>query len=217
MPICPCIGVRSENLDLHIKKRLIAKEQERKDIIAEREQWEKWQKDCKPERIICLDESSIKTNYTPIYGWAEKGKRCKGLAPGRWKTYTILSYLTFEGKTESLIFPGAVDKVIFKEFMEEILLPVTQKGDVIIMDNLNVHKNGFSRELFEKRGVEIRYIPRYSPEYNPIEMMWSKMKSDLRKAEPREWYDIWRETSNSLLDVNCEMAKNWYKAGGYCQ
>lgn len=187
----------------------------RPDIAEERVQWEKWQKTCQPDSIICLDESSIKTNFTSLRGWSRKGERCKGIAPGRWKTYTVLSYLTYEGKTDCLIFPGAVNKQIFREFMEEVLLPVTKRGDVVIMDNLNVHKNSFSRELFERKGVEIRYTPRYSPEYNPIEMMWSKMKSDLRKQEPRKFSDVWRETSSSLLDVNSEMAENWYKASGY--
>lgn len=166
--------------------------------------------------MICLDESSVKTNYTPLRGWSKKGKRCVGAAPGHWTSYTVLSYLTYEGKNDSLIFPGAVNKEIFQQFMEEVLLPVTRKGDIVIMDNLNVHKNSYDRKLFEAKGVEIKYIPRYSPEYNPIEMMWSTMKSDLRKVEPRDFYDIWRETSRSLLDVTHEMAENWYRECGYC-
>lgn len=216
MSISPPTGALSEDLVLHIKKRIIAKEQERPDIAAEKIEWEKWQKSFDAARVICLDESGIRTNFTPLRGWSAKGTRCKGTAPGRWKTYSILSYLTHDGKTDSLIFPGGVDKTIFREFMEKVLLPATKEGDVVIMDNLNVHKNSFSKELFKRRGVEIKYTPRYSPEYNPIEMMWSKMKADLRKVEPRDFYDIWRETSCSLLDVGPEMARNWYKASGYC-
>lgn len=166
--------------------------------------------------MICLDESSVKTNFTPLRGWSKKGKRCEGHAPGRWKTYTLLSFLKFDGTTDGLIFSGAVNKEIFREFMEEILLPSTEKGDVVIMDNLNVHKNSFDSKLFERRGVEIKYTPRYSPEYNPIEMMWSTVKSSLRKAEPRNLFDIWREASCSQLDVTAENAHAWYKASGYC-
>lgn len=98
-----------------------------------------------------------------------------------------------------------------------MMLSASRNGDVIIMDNLNVHKNSFDRKLFEAKGVEIRYTPRYSPEYNPIEMMWSKMKSDIRNAEPRDFYDVWRETSCSFLKISPQMAKNWYEASGYCQ
>lgn len=209
------IGVQSANLALLIKKRIVAKEHEREDIALERKEWENWQKNCKPERIICLDESSVKTNYTPLRGWGERGKRIRGMAPGHWQTYTVLSYLTYDGKTDSLFFQGDVTKIIFREFMEEILLPATKEGDIIILDNLRVHKNSFNKKLFEDKGIIIKYIPRYSPEYNPIEMMWSVMKSDIRKKEPREFYDIWRETSLSLLNITPEMTRNWYRVSGY--
>ena len=128
----------------------------------------------------------------------------------------MLSYLKYSGKTDCLLFPGAVDKNIFRKFMETIVLPAAETGDIVILDNLNVHKNSFNKKLFDKKGVEIRYTPRYSPEYNPIEMMWSQIKSDLRKAEPRDFYDIWREVSCSHLDVTPENARGWYKASGYC-
>ena len=100
--------------------------------------------------------------------------------------------------------------------MEEILLPATKTGDIVILDNLNVHKNSYNKRLFELKGVKIKYIPRYSPEFNPIEMLWSKVKSDLRKAKPRDFYDIWRESSCSKLDVTPENAHRWYMACGYC-
>lgn len=194
----------------------MAKERERPDVAQERLEWEKWQKDSDCRRIICLDESSVKTNYIPLRGWSARGKRCVDVAPGSWKTYTMLSYLNYEGKTDGLIFPGAVNKEIFREFMEEILLPATKAGDIVILDNLNVHKNSYNKRLFELKGVKIKYIPRYSPEFNPIEMLWSKVKSDLRKAKPRDFYDIWRESSCSKLDVTPENAHRWYMACGYC-
>lgn len=116
-----------------------------------------------------------------------------------------------------MIFEGAVDKELFKEFMEDMLLPTLSSGDVVVMDNLNVHKNSFDKRLFENKGIEVRHTPRYSPEYNPIEMMWSTIKSDLRKAEPRDEIGIWREASLSHLRITSEMAHNWYKESGYCQ
>lgn len=203
-------------MGLLIKKRVIARERERAEIAEERKVFTEWQASCDPGKVICLDESSVKTNYTPMRGWSEKGKRCEGMAPGRWKTYTLLSYLKFDGQTDGVIFPGAVNTAIFREFMEKVLLPATHKGDVVIMDNLNVHKKSFDKKLFEKKGVEIRYTPRYSPEFNPIEMMWSKIKSDLRKAEPRDFFALWRESSCSQLDVTAENAHGWYKESGYC-
>lgn len=193
----------------------MAKEHERADISSERREWEDWQKNCSPEKIICLDESSVKTNFTSLRGWGEKGKRIEGAAPGSWQTYTVLSYLTYDGKTDGLIFKGGVDKHTFKKFMEEILLPNTRRGDVVIMDNLRVHKKSFNQKLFENKGVEIRYIPRYSPEYNPIEMMWSKIKTILRKNKPRDFLSIWRVMSMAHMEVKQEDAQGWYKEAGY--
>lgn len=194
----------------------MANEQDKPDIVQERKEWLDWQYSCIPEKIICLDEAAIKTNYTPLRGWSKKGTRCQGKRPGHWKTYTMLSYLTFNGKSEGLTFEGAVNKEIFSKFMEKVLLPNVKQGDIIIMDNLNVHKHGFNKELFIKKGVEIRYIPRYSPEFNPIEMMWSKIKNVIRKKEPREELGIWREVSIAHLDVSEQDAHGWYKESGYC-
>lgn len=99
--------------------------------------------------------------------------------------------------------------------MENVLLSVVSAGDIIIMDNLNVHKNSFDKDLFTNKGVEIRYLPRYSPEYNPIEMMWSKIKTIIRKNEPRDFLSIWRVMSMAHMEVKQEDAQGWYKKSGY--
>lgn len=149
-------------------------------------------------------------------GWSKKGQRCIGYRPGHWQTYTMLSYLKYDGSTDGIIYSGGTDKATFKDFMEEVLLPVVKSGDIIIMDNLNVHKNSFEKSLFIQKGVEIRYLPRYSPEYNPIEMMWSKIKSRVRKKEPRDFLSLWRETSVAKFEITLEDAHGWYKKSGYC-
>lgn len=163
-----------------------------------------------------MDESSLKTNFTPLRGWSEKGKRCKGVRPGKWKTYTMVNYLKYTGETYGMVYSGGTTKDIFKEFMEEILLPVVSKGDIIILDNLNVHKNSFDESKFTDKGVQIKPIPRYSPEFNPIEMMWSKHKNFIRKQEPRDELDIWREASEANFKVTAEDAHGWYNHCGYC-
>lgn len=149
-------------------------------------------------------------------GWAKKGQRCLGHRPGHWNTYTILSYLKYDGSTDGIIFSGGTDKNTFKNFMEKVLLPVVKSGDIIIMDNLNVHKNSFDKIKFNQKDVEIKYLPRYSPEYNPIEMMWSKIKTEIRKKEPRDFLSIWRETSVAKLKITQEDVHGWYKESGYC-
>ena len=139
-----------------------------------------------------------------------------GRKPGRWQTYIMLSYLEYDGSTDGMIFSGGTDKEIFKNFMDEVLLPIVKAGDIIILDNLNVHKNSFNESLFTQKGVIIKYIPRYSPEYNPIEMMWSKVKAHVRKKEPRDFPSVWRETSIAQLNVTAQDAHGWYKEAGYC-
>lgn len=129
----------------------------------------------------------------------------------------MLSYLKYDDKTDSFIFPGAVNKEIFKQFMEEVVLQEVKSGDIIIMDNLNVHKNSYNKDLFQRKRVEIKDMPSYSPEFNPIEMMWSKVKTHVRKAEPRTLNDVLREVSIAHLDVTADDAKGWYVASGYCQ
>ena len=128
----------------------------------------------------------------------------------------MLSYLKYDGTTDGLIYSGGTDRKTFKNFMEDVLLPAVTTGDIIIMDNLNVHKKSFDENLFMQKGVTIKYIPRYSPEYNPIEMMWSKVKAYVHKKEPRYFLSVWRETSIAKLNVTPEDAPGWYKEAGYC-
>lgn len=99
--------------------------------------------------------------------------------------------------------------------MEEVVLPACSSGDIIIMDNAKIHKGSFNIEKFKKKGVEIKYLPPYSPDLNPIEKMWSKIKSILRKFKPRNFFEMWRRVSEAHLDVTAEDAKGWYRACGY--
>lgn len=146
-------------------------------------------------------------------GWA-KG-RCFGNRPGSWKTITMLSFLKYDGSTDGLVIDGACDKETFREFMEEVLLPQCQPGDVVILDNARIHKKSFDTALFENNGVEIKYLPPYSPDLNPIEKMWSKVKSIMRQFQPRDFNEILRRSSEAHLDVTAKDALGWYEACGY--
>lgn len=127
----------------------------------------------------------------------------------------MLSFLKYDGSNGGLYIDGAVDKRIFRDFMEEVLLPQTKAGDIIIMDNARIHKNSFDAKKFEAKGVEIRYLPPYSPDLNPIEKMWSKIKSILRRFKPRNFNEIWRYGSEAHLDVTEGDAHGWYESCGY--
>lgn len=114
-----------------------------------------------------------------------------------------------------MVVDGAVDKETYREFMEEIVLPQTKRGDVVIMDNARIHKNSFDPQRFRRKGVQIKYLPPYSPDLNPIEKMWSKVKSILRKCQPRTFNEIWRRSSEAQLSVTASDAHGWYESCGY--
>lgn len=196
-----------------LKKTLRADEQDREDIKKQRTEWRDWSAEADRSHFIFIDESAAKTNIVPLRGWARG--RCFGSCPGSWKTTTMLSFLKFDGSTDGLLIDGTADKETFREFMEEILLPKTSYGDIVIMDNARIHKKSFNVELFEKKGVKIKYLPPYSPDLNPIEKMWSKIKSILRLFQPRNFNEIWRRESEAHLDVTANDALGWYESCGY--
>ncbi len=125
------------NLDLFSKKTLRASEQEREDIKQQRENWQEFQANVEPGRLVFLDESGVKTNMTRLYGRASKGARCHDKAPdGRWETVTVLSSIRLDGETESVMFEGATDRKMFDAYIEEILGPTLRPGDIVVMDNV---------------------------------------------------------------------------------
>ena len=180
-----------------------------------RMEWVEWMETCNPERLVFVDEADAKTNMTPLYGWSIKGKRCYGKAPCNWSTTTMLSSIRLDGTSEGIIFKGGVTKEIFKEYIEDVLLPALKPGDIIVMDNLRAHKAAFSWRKFKRRKVEIKQLPPYSPDFNPIEMMWSVVKNKLRRVSPQDDAAMWREVSLAHLDVTPEMAHSWFENIGY--
>lgn len=127
----------------------------------------------------------------------------------------MIGAITYDGRTTALIVEGGANKAIFKEFMEIDVYSLVRPGDIIIMDNCSIHKDSFDKEKFEKIGVTIKYLPRYSPDLNPIEMMWSKMKTLVRKMLCRDFLSLWRGISVALLSVTAQDALGWFSACGY--
>lgn len=162
-----------------------------------------------------LDEAGIRTNISCNYGWSLKGERCPGQVPGAWKSTTILSAITRNRVIASTLIDGSVDKPTFKNFMEEQLLPVLKRGSVVIMDNLSVHKESFDIRKFRKKGIRIKYLPPYSPDLNPIENMWSKIKSIVRKLKPRSFDEIWNAVNKGLWAITPSNLLGWFRHCGY--
>ena len=153
---------------------------------------------------------------TRLYGRAYKGSRCHDATPcGHWDTVTILSSVRLDGTTESILFDGAVDRKMFDEYIKEFLAPQLRPGDILIMDNLNAHKSEFAMKLVQSRQAEMVFLPAYSPDLNPIEKMWSKIKQILRGLKPRTGEELFSATGEALDMVTTSDAQGWFKSCGY--
>ena len=199
-----------------IKKTLKASEQGREDITEHRNTWVSFQKSVSAERLVFLDESSAKTNMTRLRGRSHAGSRCHGTAPnGHWKTITMLSSIRLDGTTECIVVDGAMDRTMFSAYIAQILCPILRPGDIVIMDNLSAHKTPDVARLIKERGADLLYLPAYSPDLNPIEKMWSKVKQLLRGMEART-YDALKQAIAKALDmVTADDAQGWFKSCGY--
>jgi transposase len=137
-------------------------------------------------RVLFLDETGAMTNLVRTYGRSAQGERCVANAPaGHWKTMTAVAAIRLQGLTASATMPHAMDGELFLVYVEQALLPALKTGDVVVMDNLPGHRSPKVRELIESIGAKLLYLPPYSPDFNPIEMIWSKVKRLLRTAAAR--------------------------------
>jgi transposase len=201
---------------MFLKKTLKASEQERADIAKSRDEWRKLQEAVDARRLVFLDESGLKTNMTRRYGRARGGNRCLDSAPcGHWETVTILSAIRLDGTTESLVFEGAVDRKMFDAYIKEGLAPTLRPGDIVVMDNLNAHRSQKARDVIRQQQAEVLFLPAYSPDFNPIEKMWSKVKQILRGIKPRTEEELFSATATALDSISAHDAQAWFNSCGY--
>lgn len=153
---------------------------------------------------------------TRLRGRAPVGQRVHASAPcGRWRTTTMLSSIRLDGSTECMTIESPTDTEVFRTYVEKILCPALRRGDILIMDNLSPHKSGPTLQLLEQAGVQVRFLPPYSPDLNPIEKMWSKVKNHLRGAEARTPDELMHAIAEALAKVTAKDARNWFASCGY--
>jgi transposase len=153
---------------------------------------------------------------TRLRGRARRGVRLHARCPhGHWRTTTMLSALRVDGSTAAMTIEGATDTEIFQAYVRHVLCPWLRPGDVVIMDNLTPHKNEQTLALIRQAGAGVRFLPAYSPDLNPIEKMWSKVKNFLRSAEARTADDLCDAIGRALREVTPSDARNWYACCGY--
>ncbi len=200
------------------KKTLRASEQDREDIVKSRLEWEEFQRTVDVNSLIFLDESGVKTNMTRLYGRSIHGERCHDSAPcGRWETLTVLSSVRLDGSTENIVFPGAVDRKMFDAYIKDVLAPSLRPGDIVIMDNLSAHKSQDAYAAIEAKQASYRFLPAYSPDLNPIEKMWSKVKELLKGMKARTHEELFYAVGKALSFVLAKDAQGWFRSCGYIQ
>ncbi len=169
------------------------------------------------EQLLFVDEMGTNTSSSPLYAWAKKGQRaCWSVPRNRGaNTTTVLSSMSAQGMGASLTVEGTTTSVVFEAYVEQVLAPTLGKGQVVVMDNLSAHKGERVRELIEERGCELLYLPPYSPDYNPIEEAFSKIKGLVRKAEARTREALVEAIGSALSAVTTKDARGFFKHCGY--
>jgi transposase len=169
------------------------------------------------EQLVFVDEMGTNTSLSPVYAWAPKGQRAYSSVPrNRGANTTVLSSMSAEeGMGPSLTVEGSTTSVVFETYVEQVLAPTLRRGQVVVLDNLSAHKGERIRELIEGRGCELIYLPSYSPDFNPIEEAFSKIKRLVRKAEARTREALVEAIGSALSAVSSKDARSFFEHCGY--
>lgn len=193
-----------------------AAEQLRPDVALARENWRERQGLLSTRRLIFIDETGAATNMVRRYGRSPRGERVKGYAPnGHWKVTTFVAGLTADGIIAPLVVDQPMNRAIFTQFVRQFLAPQLAPGDIVIMDNLSSHKGVEVSALIKARGAQLLFLPPYSPDLNPIENAFAKLKELLRKAAERTQEDLWNRIGELLDQFSPEECSNYIRHAGY--
>ena len=198
------------------KKALHPAEQHRPDVLQQRQAWQDEVIPLDARRFVFLDESGAKTNMTRLYGRAPRGQRACDMVPnGSWHTTTMIAAIRLSGPQAPFVFEGAMDALAFRVYAAQVLAPTLMPGDIVVLDNLSSHKDKDARESILATGAQIRDLPPYSPDLNPIEMMWSKVKAFLRKSKARSTPQLTKAIGKALETITRQDAAGWLRKSGY--
>ncbi len=168
------------------------------------------------ERLIFIDETSLNTKLVKTTGWAPVGQRLIDHAPfGHWHTQTFIAALRCDGLTAPWVIKGAINRDLFNAYVETQLAPTLKRGEVVILDNLSTHKSAYAAEVLKSIGAWFLFLPSYSPDLNPIEMAFAKLKALIRKAAARSYDALWQAVGHVCNLFSDEECYNYFKAAGY--
>jgi transposase len=186
-------------------------------VQAARTAWQAEQKQLEPSGLVFIDETWVTTTMTPRYGRAVKGQRLLGYAPhGHWQTTTFLAALCHDRIAAPAVFNGPINGATFLAWVLQCLVPMLRPGDIVVLDNLSSHKVAGVREAIEAAGAVVRYLPPYSPGFNPIEQLFAKLKTLLRKAAARTIETLWHAIGHLLAAFSPAECANYFTHAGYC-
>lgn len=195
---------------------MLATEQDRPDVAEARIAWRSDQPGIDAGRLVFIDETGTATNMARRYGRAPRGQRLNAKLPhGHWKTTTFVAGLRIGGITAPCVIDGPMDGITFRAYVEQFLAPTLSPGDIVVMDNLAAHKVEGVREAIEATGATLRYLPPYSPDLNPIEQVFAKLKALLRKAAERSVDALWNRIGQILGAFSPTECANYFRNAGY--
>ena len=196
----------------------------RADVARKRRRWKTFMGLLDPARLVFIDEPPdraggrlwIKTNMAPLRGWGPKGKRLRGFAPhGHWNTMTFIAALRCDGLTAPCVLDGPINGLSFRAYVDQLLIPTLKPGDIVIMDNLGSHKSKLVRDAIRAAGARLWFLPPYSPDLNPIEQTFSKIKHWMRMAQKRTINDAWRHIGHLIKSITANECANYLQNSGY--
>jgi transposase len=184
--------------------------------LRRRQAWFEGQPDLDPERLVFIDETGVDTKMARRFGRSPRGERCRAPVPhGHWKTTTFTAGLRLTGMTAPFILEGPMDGEGFLAYVEQVLVPTLQPGDIVIIDNLPAHRVAGARTAIEATGAAFVFLPPYSPDFNPIEQAFSKLKAYLRKIAARSVDDLWTAIADAVKTFTVAECRNYFAACGY--
>jgi transposase len=198
------------------KKTAHAAEQNRADVLRRRWDWFEAQPDLEPERLVFIDETWASTKMARTHGRARRGKRLRAAIPhAHWKTTTLVAGLRSTGMVAPMVLDGPINGAAFQAYVEQVLVPELKPGDTVILDNLGSHKGPGVRAAIEAAGAQLLYLPPYSPDFNPIENAFAKLKAALRKAAERTVQGLWAAIGAAVSAFGPQECANYFAAAGY--
>ena len=185
-------------------------------MARKRRRWKRIQAGLDPNRLVFIDETWVKTNMAPLRGWGPKGQRLLGRAPhGSWRTLTFLAALRTDGLKAPCVFNGPINGEAFRTWVAQMLVETLAPGDIVVMDNLGSHKGTETRRLIRAAGARLWFLPPYSPDLNPIEQTFAKIKQAMRTAQERTTETVTRRMGKIVTEISPAECNNYIVDAGY--